>query len=348
MYSPLTLHHQKMGAILGDDKIPLRYTSAEEEYWAVTRTAGVADLSYLGRLTVLGKDRVAFLNGLLTNDITKLKENGGIHSVLLSTKARVLADLYLYNQPDGLIVDTCEAPGVQVKRVLDQFIITEDVKIEDSSEELILLTIQGPASALSLKQILGVDVSGLEPLQSRSLGPSLIVARDRTGKGGYDILLPRDEAEAVWQSFLLKGGELGLEPVGLNALEILRLEKGSPRYGIDVDENTIVLEAGYQDAISFTKGCYMGQEVVARATHIGRVNRRLVQLYVDAKARPAARSPLLADGNEVGLVTSSEFSPGLGKVVSLGYVQRDYALMGRAMVVNVSGTSVPVTVGKIL
>src|SRR5712692_5061459 len=348
MQSPLILHHEKLGAVLEDNRIPLHYSSVEEEYWTVRRTVGLADLSYLGRLTGTGKDRVAFLNGLLTNDITKLEENGGIHSVLLNTKARVLADLYVHKLPDSLIVDSCETSAAQVKRVLDQFVITEDVKIEDSSDSTVLLTLQGPESTRCLKEILGFDANGLRPLQSRNLGPSLIIARDRTGQGGYDILLPRDEAEAVWQGFLLKGGELGLRPVGFNALEIMRLEKGSPRYGVDVDENTIVLEAGYQDAISFTKGCYMGQEVVARATHIGRVNRRLVQLQIDSKSGLVVGTRLLSDGAEVGQLTSIAFSPGIGKVVGLGYVQRDSAAEGRKLVASANGEDVPAVITRIV
>ncbi len=337
-----------MGASLSDKGVPLWYTGTEEEYWAVTKSSGLSDLSHMGRLTVSGKDRVAFLNGLLTNDITKIGENTGIHSVLLNTKARILADLYLYSQPDSLVVDTGDAQAAHIKSILDQFIITEDVKIENSGETLVLLTLQGPASAETLKDILGVQVKDLSPLQTRSIGPSLVIARDRTGKSGYDLLVPRDEAEAVWQGFLLKGGKTGLLPVGFNAMDILRLENASPRYGVDLDENTIVLEAGFQDAISFTKGCYMGQEVVARATHIGRVNRRLVQLYIDAKTSPPARTQLLADGKEVGSITSSAFSPGLGRVVGLGYVQRDYASMGREMEVTDAGENALVKVGRIL
>src|SRR5712692_4849381 len=179
MQNPLVLHHEKMGASLTEEGTPLWYTNPEEEYWAVRKTVGLSDLSHLGRLTIHGKDRIGFLNGLLTNDITKIGENGGTHSVLLNTKARVLADLYLYRQADSLIVDTCETQGAQVKKILDQFIITEDVKIENSSESLVLLTLQGPASAESLKNALGVQVNDLGPLETKSLGPSLVVARDR-------------------------------------------------------------------------------------------------------------------------------------------------------------------------
>ncbi len=347
MSNPLVLQHEKMGAVLDHGAVPLQYTDVSEEYWTVRKAAGLADLSHLGRLTIRGKDRTAFLNGLLTNDIAKIHEDSGAHSVLLNTKARVLADLYLYNLDDGLVVDTGDSSSGRVKTLLDQFIITEDVQIEDSTDSLLQLTLQGPRAAQTLKEVLDVEVRGLGPLSHKALGPALVVARDRTGVGGYDIILPKDEAEAVWQSLLLKGGEFGLGPVGLRALEILRLEKGLPRYGVDVDENTIVLEAGFQDAISFTKGCYMGQEVVARATHIGRVNKRLVQLLVDGIARPPRGSKLKGDGKEAGFVTSAEFSPGMGRVVALGYVQRDFAVEGRKLVVDAGGGELSAIVAKI-
>ena len=348
MTNPLTLHHEKLGARFGPAQTPLYYTDPVQEYWTVRNSAGIIDLSHLGRLTLAGKDRVSFLNGLLTNDMTQLKEENGVHSALLNTKARVLADLYLYNQENGVLVDTGESPAEKVKGLLDQFIITEDVQIRDSTQELLQVTVQGPKSSQAFKEVLGLDLQGLTQLAYKTLGPSIIIARDRTGLGGYDIIVPRDEAEAeaVWQGFLLKGGDVGVAPVGLEALDILRLEKGLPNYGVDVDENVIVLEAGFNDAISFTKGCYMGQEVVARATHIGRVNKKLVQLEIDAKTPPGPKSKLMSDGKETGFLTSSAFSPGRGKVVGLGYVQRDIAVEGAKLTVESAGTSVPAAVAR--
>ncbi len=348
MSNPLVLQHEKMGAVLDHGAVPLQYTGVAEEYWTVKKAVGLTDLSHLGRLTIRGKDRTAFLNGLLTNDISKLEEGSGIHSALLNTKARVLADLYLYNLDDGLVVDTGDSQSRRIKATLDQFIITEDVQIEDSGENLLQLTLQGPQAAQVLKGVLSVDLQGLHPLSHKAQGPALLIARDRTGAGGYDIIVPRDETEAVWESLLLKGGEFGLSAVGLRALDILRLEKGLPRYGVDVDENTIVLEAGFQDAISFTKGCYMGQEVVARATHIGRVNKRLVQLRVDGTVSPLRGSKLKGDGKEAGFVTSAEFSPGMGKVVALGYAQREFAVEGRGLTVEAGGGELPAVVSKIV
>lgn len=343
MSSPLSIHHEKMGARLSPERVPLLYGDVDEEYWALRKGAGIIDLSHMGRLTVTGRDRVSFLNGLLTNDLTKLGSEGGVRSALLNTKARVLADMRVFSQENSLLVDTGDSPGSRVKAILDQFIITEAVQVRDSSQELLQLSVQGPKSTEAMRQVLGVEVSNLTSLSTKALGPSLIIARDRTGLGGYDIIVPRDEAEAAWQGFLLKGVDL-VRPVGLEALEVFRLEMGLPRYGVDVDENVIVLEAGFKDAISFTKGCYMGQETVARATHIGRVNKMLVQLEIEAKTPPGPRAKLMSNGREAGFLTSAAFSPGRGRVVGLGYVHRDFAVEGTRLAIDSSGTSLKAVV----
>ncbi len=348
MSNPLVLHHEKLGAQLESGTIPLQFTNSADEYWTVRKAAGFADISHLGLLTITGKERIPFLNGLLTNDISKVSENAGVHSVLLNIKARVLADLYLYGEEDQLLADTGEASVSKVKEILDRYIITEDVQLHDSGDDLVHITVQGPKSAQALKDIIGLDVQDLKPLEHKTLGPSRIIARDRTGQTGYDIILPRDESEAIWQAFLLKGGDLGLRPVGMKALEILRLEAGLPKYSVDVDENTIILEAGYKDAISFTKGCYMGQEVVARATHIGRVNKQLVKIEIEAKEVPASRSKLSSDGKDAGFLTSAAFSPGLGKIVGLAYANRDFAKEGTRLSLESGSTLLQVVVVKIV
>lgn len=324
MSNPLTIHHEKLGAELSPDNIPLSYTDATEEYWTIRRNAGISDISNLGRLTVKGKDRSTWLNGLVTNDISKLAENAGARAALLNTKARVLADLYIYSLGDHFLVDTGNAPASKVKQILDEFIITEQVQVDDSSQDLVQITLQGPKSSLAVKQLLDVDVSQLPGLHSQQLGPSIIISRDRTGVSGFDIVLPRDESEAVWQAFMLKAAD-SVQPVGSTALDILRLEAGMPKYGTDVDESNIILESGFKDAISFSKGCYMGQEVVARATHIGRVNKQLAQFQVETTVPPTARIKLTVEGRDAGYLTSAAYSPGAGKVVALGYANRDFA-----------------------
>ena len=343
-----TPYHEELDAKLEPGKIPLTYSNAEEEYWTIKKAVGLADISHLGRLRITGKDRISFLNGLLTNDISQLKENAGQRSALLNSKARVLADLHIYAQPDGLLIDTGESPASHVKEILDRFIITEDVLIQDSSKDLVQVTVQGPRSSQAIKEVLGAEAQDLKQLEQKTLGPGTIIARDRTGQSGYDIILPELEAEPVWHGFLLNGGDIGLNPVGSQALEILRLEAAYPKYSVDVDENTIVLEAGFKDAINFNKGCYLGQEVVARATHIGRVNKQLVGLEVETKDSVTPRSKLVSDGREAGFITSAAFSPGLGRVASLGYANREFAREGTRVNVQSGEASFSAVVTKIV
>jgi folate-binding protein YgfZ len=330
MSSPLLLHHEKMGVRLAAGRIPLSYENRDSEYWAIRKDAGLADISHLGLLQVTGKDRVSFLNALLPSELSKMNAEVGVHSALLNTKARVLADLYLYARDEDLLIDTGDTPGVKVKEFLDQFIITEDVKINDVAGQFAHLTLQGPGATDHLSNLLGVTFAGKKPLQHKMLGPTIIIDRDRTGQAGHDLMIPNEEAEAVWQNFLLKG----ITPVGMDALEILRLEAGNPRYGIDVDENNIILEAGYKDTISYNKGCYLGQEVVARATHIGRVNKSLVQFQADSSQAPEPKSRMSLDGKDAGYVTSAAFSPGLKAIVGLGYAQRDFARKGTKLTIE--------------
>ena len=342
------LSHEELDPKLEPGKIPLAYSNAEQEYWTIKKAVGLADISHLGRLKITGKDRISFLNGLLTNDISQLKENAGQRSALLNSKARVLADLHLYAQPDNLLVDTGESSASHVKEILDRFVITEDVQIQDSTQDLVQVTVQGPKSSQAIKEVLGIEAQDLIQLEQKTLGPSTIIARDRTGQSGYDIIMPTLEAEPVWHGFLLKGGEIGLNPVGSQALEILRLEAGYPKYATDVDENTIILEAGFKDAINFNKGCYLGQEVVARATHIGRVNKQLVRLEVETKDSVSPRSKLMSNGREAGFITSAAFSPGLQRVVGLGYANREFAKEGTKVNVQSGETSLSAVVTKIV
>jgi aminomethyltransferase len=342
------VYHEDFEARLEPGKIPLSYSDPVEEYWTIRRTVGLADISNVGRLRIAGKDRVSFLNGLLTNDVSQLKENGGQRSALLNSKARVLADLHLYPQTDSLLVDTGESAASHVKEILDKFIITEDVQIQDATADLVQITVQGPKSSEAIQEILGVEARYLKQLEQKSLGPSTIIARDRTGQSGYDIILPPLEADPVWHGFLLNGADIGLNPVGSQALEILRLEAGYPKYSVDVDENMIVLEAGFKEALSFSKGCYLGQEVVARATHIGRVNKQLVGLEIETKEVVPARSKLMSDDKEAGFITSAAFSPGLGKVASLGYANREFAKPGTKVNVQTGQTNLSAVITKII
>src|SRR5438309_5006420 len=156
MPNPLVTHHGTMGARLEAGRIPLSYTNPVEEYWAIRNHSGIADISNLGLLRVTGKDRLSFLNGLLTNEILKMNDGMGVRSALLNTKARVLADLYLYAGEDELLIDTGDVPGASVKEILDRFIITEDVQVQDITSVFVHLTLQGPQAADNAKELFGL------------------------------------------------------------------------------------------------------------------------------------------------------------------------------------------------
>src|SRR5712691_2830450 len=205
MPNPLVMHHETMGARLEAGRIPLYYTNPVQEYWAIRNHSGMADVSNLGLLHVTGKDRLSFLNGLLTNEILKMSEGTGIRSALLTTKARVLADLYLYAREEDLLIDTGDVPGPGVRDILDRFIITEDVQVKDITSEFVHLSLQGRQAAENARELFGTAFVDMKTLQHKMLGPTMIVIRDRTGQSGYDMIIPNDEAEAVWQCFLLKG-----------------------------------------------------------------------------------------------------------------------------------------------
>src|SRR2546422_1678875 len=197
MSNPLVLHHEKMGAQLEQSRIPLSYTSPAEEYWAVRNRSGLADLSHLGLLRITGKDRLPFLNGLLTNEVLKLNEGTGVRSALLNTKARVLADLYLYAREDDLLIDTGDASAARIRDTFDRFIITEDVQVKDITSEFVHLTMQGPQATENAKELFGTAFADIKPLQHKMIRPTMTIVRDRTGPARRGTRTPQEQAAAA-------------------------------------------------------------------------------------------------------------------------------------------------------
>src|SRR5947209_19136096 len=179
-----------MGATLTNGTVPERYGKVEDEYWEVRRNTGIMDLSHLGRLSITGRDRSSFLHGLLTNDIASLKENQGVRACLLTPKARVLGDMYIHNLGDSLLLDTGESSSERLKIILDQFIITEDVGIQDSSNELLLLSLQGQKAADVIRQVLKTDVSTLPRIAIQALGSCVIINHAWSVQTWYTTIIP--------------------------------------------------------------------------------------------------------------------------------------------------------------
>jgi folate-binding protein YgfZ len=307
--------------------MPARYGDPAAEYRQARERAALFDVSHRGKVEVSGADARTFLHNLCSNDVQGLAAGSGCEAFLLTAQARVVAYPVIYRLPegvgDGCWLDLDPGQAEKVVRHLDHYLISERVELADRTREYAQLHLAGPQSQDVLQRALKAPVAPLQDLQllvhRLDAGPLQIRACRPLGVAGYDLVCPAGCAEGVWQ--LLTSG--GARPAGLEAYEILRIEAGTPVYGVDVDEGHLAPEVGRtRQAISYSKGCYLGQEPVVRVRDLGHVNRVLLGLK-GAGAEPLPRGARLRrDGAEAGHVTSSAFSPSLGAVVALAYVRR--------------------------
>ncbi len=302
-----------------------------EQYQALRQRAGLIDRSRRGRLRLTGGDRRSYLQGLLTNDIEALGAGQGCYACLLTAQGRMIADMYVMEVGDAILMDVEGDVTAKVCGHLEQFIFAEDVQVEDVSASLAQIGVFGPAATDVLSRVLG-PLDALRPLENRSTawkGRSLTIAgRDDVGVRGFDLFVDRAAASELVTAVR----EAGAIEVGDAAVETCRIEAGHPVFHKDMTEDTIPLEAGIEDrAISLTKGCYVGQEIIIRVLHRGggRVARRLVGLLLPPDAAvPTHDDPIRAGEKEIGRVTSATSSPVLQRPIALGYVHRDFVTPG--------------------
>jgi folate-binding protein YgfZ len=311
-------------------------------YEAVKKTTGVADRSGEARFRVTGPDRVTWLQGLLTNDIAALTPGSGCYAAYLTPQGRMLADVRVLHRGDALILDVPAVAREAVFERLTTFIIMEDVTLDDVTDTLARVALHGPGAV----DVLSACVSFASDAHARSLPEhasvaatfgdhDLIVAGSRElGVFGLDIYCP----SAAKPDVLTALRAAGAEAIDAEAWHTLRVEAGRPLFGVDMSTDTIPLEAGIEDrAISFTKGCYVGQEVIIRVMHRGhgRVARRLVELQLDASGAAAAAieagTPIHWGDRDIGRVTSAAYSPSRDHWIAMGYVHRDFAEHGTAV-----------------
>jgi len=305
-----------------------------DAYRAARDRAARLDRFERGRIVVSGADRAAYLHGLLTNDIAALTSGHGCYAAYLTAQGRMIADLYVYELGDVILLTVPRHETAVVLEKLDQFVFAEDVQLGDASDAFSTTAIVGPAAARVVSGLTGIAEADLSswPLHGNRRGrfgdSAVIVTRGTdTGADGYDVHV-EIAGTRDWQQAL---DELELPRLSADAAETLRIEAGIPLFGVDMDQDTIPLEAGIEPrAISFSKGCYVGQEVIIRVLHRGhgRVVRKLVGLLCDGDSPPAAGSALTADGREAGRVTSSAWSLALGKPIALAYLHRDFLAPG--------------------
>jgi glycine cleavage system T protein len=332
---PLHEVHESLGAVFlkrGGWLVPESYGDSPAEYEAVKKRAGLMDLSDRGKLRLGGKEHLKFLQGMITNDVSALEDGQGMYAAILTVKGRMVSDMGVYREKETVLLDLEPGLNNKVGDLLKKYRLSYKASIDDLTESTGLLSVQGPEAYR-----LAVDIAGEEnPLSNRYDhvkrivdGTEIMIVRaGRTGEDGYDFYVPSGELSRIWGLLMERGKEYGITPAGSKALDTLRIEAGIPVYGTDMDEDTIPIEAGIWDALNFEKGCYVGQEVVARIKWRGHVNRHLVGLITSGERVPERGSDLFHGEKKIGLITSGTFSPALRKNIALGYIRREFVEPG--------------------
>ncbi len=351
---PLNDHHRASGASLKfwhERIVPERFTATKDEHQAVRERAGLIDWSTTGILRVTGADRAAFLHNLLTNDIKSLAPGAGCHAALLNASGKLLADLLVLAgaEEHWLLVDNLYAAGAL--DALQRYRITEAVMLANDSARFAILAVQGPDSIRILRQVLDLPLAVLQPLDHHQAmvgaAPVRFVAHRITNYPGMLMIVPVADAAALWDAIVQRGQPKGLRPVGWDAFNMLRLEAGLPWYGIDIDDSNLLPETGLEEtAVSGTKGCYVGQEIVARMATYGSASRKLMGLTLAGTKIPDAKSVIVRGAEEVGSVTSACWSPVLQKAIALASLKRPFYEIGLDVEIAHRDGRIPATVVK--
>lgn len=330
--SPLHEIHKSIGAAFSEAQgweMPAHYGNAVEEHINVRKGAGIIDLSHRGKLRISGKDRVIFLQKILSQDITRIKPFAGAYSTLLDVKGKMLAYMCILADEDSFLIDFEPGLAEKVSLILNRFLFREDVKIDDVTEQHGLLSIQGPLSGQVLNKICQKETVGMQECSHINViinGVNCKIEKTSlTGEDGYNLYCPSGNMTQLWNSIQSAGGEYQLKPFGLNALETLRIEAGIPLCNVDMDEHTIPVEANLDNAISYDKGCYIGQETIARIKFRGHVNKSLTGFMMNEDVIPQKGDKVIVTientEHEIGVITSACFSPTLNRPIAMGYIK---------------------------
>jgi folate-binding protein YgfZ len=304
--------------------------------------AGLIDLSARGRILISGAEAVMFLNGLITNDMKTLAVNTWMPAVFPNVQGRLLAAVRVIDRADGFLIDTEDATRDTVVKLLERFTLAGDFRLADLTQNTALLSIQGAKAPEIMAAIFGETVANLARDAVAGVdwqGKQITVIRaTHTGEDGFDLFVNATDVEILRDAFI----KAGVQPIGSDTGETLRIEAGIARYGIDMDETNVVTETNLDDAVSFTKGCYIGQEIIARIKYRGHVAKKIAGLICEGEVSLECGAKIFSsDDKEIGRVTSVAFSPRLARTIALGYVKYDYLAPGTSVNVFAGESKIP-------
>lgn len=323
-----------MGVWFGCE-LPDRFTDAREEQRYANESVALLDKSYRAHFTFSGPDRVRYLNAILTNDIKSLREGQANLSLLLTPQGRILAEVETRPEGDRLFCTTYAMVRVTAREWLEKYIIMDDVTLADETENYATLGVEGPQAPAIVQEIAHVELLELAELESVSATAAGIPCRVQRrfptrNSPGAEFFSARRDVAGLWRALLAAAQSRGGGPAGYAALNAQRLAQGLPWFGLDFGDKQIPHEAGLENShISYTKGCYTGQEIVERVRSRGQVNRRRVLLRFEGDSAPGIGATLTAeDGSRVGNVTRAARSSFPQGVFGMAYVRRDLAAIG--------------------
>jgi folate-binding protein YgfZ len=358
--TPLSLHefHESLNArftMVNGCEVVNDYGDWQAEHAALRASAGALDLSFRGRICLTGADRARWLHGQVTNNVKDLRPGQGCYAALVSAKGKLQSDLNIACLPNELLLDFEPGLTEPVTQRLDKYIIADDVQLVDAAPHYGLLSAQGP-QAEAVVRGLGLPVEiPTQPLHFASfndptLGEIYLMNQPRTGTNGFDLFVPAPALGAVLDKLIAATRAAGGRACGWQALEAARIEAGIPRFGADMDETNLAPETGIESrAISYSKGCYIGQEVIARVRTYGQVAKSLrgLRLADDLGALPGRGDKLFLDGKEAGYITSALASPAFHANIALGYVRKEANQTGAHLILHSASGPSPVAIVKL-
>lgn len=323
--------------------LPAHFGDVAREYEAARSAVAILDLSHRGLLQFTGPDRLSFLQGMLSNDLKALRPFDGQYATLLTQQGKVVADVRVLCSLNSFYLDFWEYLKDRIVEHLNRYLIADEVELADRTEEYAILSLQGPRAEGLLRSLSGPVELPVNPQQHAmvTIDESAVCAvrQSYTGENGYDLIAPRASLAKIADKLAEFGKPFAAAWIGEEAHNILRLEAGIPRYGVDFTDDNLLLEVDIEESVSFTKGCYLGQEVVERIRSRGHVNKKLCGLVLEGDAAAEGGERLYGGEKEVGVVTSSAVSPRLGRPIALGYVNKESWAAGTELFIRRAGVA---------
>jgi len=334
METPLIHEEQHAGARFADYngcRLPELFSNFEAEYRAARESVALFDTNWHAIVELTGPDRVRYLNAIVSNDVKTLGEGMGTLALLLNPQGHILAELEIYALQDELLVLSHASVRERTVATLDKFIIMDDVTLSDVTERFGSIAVEGPRAGTVISEACGLSLEGFSEHAIAEVKIDGVLCRlirhSHFGQPGAEIVAPRERLPMIWKFLYGSVHASHGAPIGMRALNALRLEAGVPWFPDDFNDTVIPHEAALETThISFSKGCYTGQEIVERVRSRGQVNRRRVRLKFSAHEPPVPLTRLRsrdAEAKELGIVTSSAFSPAAGTAIGMGYVRRE-------------------------